>query len=181
MHPNAILISILCAAVASHAAAASGRYAITPERVAAAVTGAGLEVTPGQVTLLANVVASVAEPELKVRSIDRTGDRRLVARLQCVDSAQCLPFIVALRVDEIPIAIPHPAVQQAPAAKPPVVIVHAGSRATLLLDGLHVHITLPVISMENGAMGQTIRAASLDRQQVYIVRVVSDGILEGRL
>jgi flagella basal body P-ring formation protein FlgA len=59
--------------------------------------------------------------------------------------------------------------------------VRAGSPATLLLEGAHVHISLSVVCLESGAVGQTIRASSPDHRQVYKAQVVRDGVLEGRL
>jgi flagella basal body P-ring formation protein FlgA len=60
-------------------------------------------------------------------------------------------------------------------------VVKAGSPATLLLDGDHVHIRLSVICLQNGITGQTIRATSKDHTVVYTAEVVDGGVLKGRL
>lgn len=178
----ALVIFALCAALASPALAASGRYAITTERIAAAVSTYGIAVSPEQVTLPTNIVANVANPVLKMRSIDRAGDGRAIARLECAEANQCLPFIVTLRMTAVPVAMSSPGRSPASTQSKPVPpAVHAGSPATLQLEGTHVHIALSVICLENGAIGQTIRATSQDRSKVYIVQVVHEGILEGRL
>jgi hypothetical protein len=177
------LICIAIAAAALSALAASGRYDITTERIATAVTNSGVQVAPDQVTLFTNVVASVANPELKVQSIDRTGDGHAIARVACTDSAQCLPFMVTLRVSNganLEIASNRP-VSYGSTYKPAQFAVRQGSTTALFLDGAHVHISLSAICLENGVPGQTIRATSLDRHQTFTAQVTSDGTLRGRL
>ncbi len=177
----------LCAAVALPAAAASGRYDITAGQVAAAVTSGGMPVSPDQVTLPAEIVASVPDPVLQVRSISiaRSGEGRAVARVECAIPQQCLPFIATLDFDTrlTTDPVPQSSHGRIPAQTQPTspVVVRAGAPATLLLEGTHVHITLPVVCLESGATGQTIRARSPDHRQVYIVQVVREGVLEGRL
>ena len=174
------LICLLSAAMALPAAAAGGRYPITADEIAAAVSSRGVQVSADQVNLLADAVASVAHPALTVKSIDRLGDQSLVARLECASSDQCLPFIVKLRVNAAADAIAADALAGAQ-TRPANPVVRAGSSARLLLEGAHVHISLTVICLQSGAAGQTIRAASLDRRQTYTAQVVREGILEGRL
>lgn len=176
------LIWIVLAAAALPALAAPGRYAITTERIAEAVSNRGVQISPQQVTLLAGVVASVPNPELKVQSIDRAGVQGVIARIACADSAQCLPFLVALRVNDSDVAatVTRPAASVS-MPRPATFAVRQGATTALFLDGAHVHISLSVICLENGAPGQTIRATSVDRKQVFTVQVASNGTLRGRL
>jgi len=181
---KSIAVLALFTAVALPSLATPGRYAVTAEQVAAAVSNQAVPVSPDQITLLSGVVATVAIPELRVTSVSREGDQRAIARLECADSSQCLPFVVALRVDHFTSAYRAPVSSQRAAAtryRPADFAVRAGSAATLLLDGPHVHINLNVICLENGAPGQIIHATDRDRRQVYTAQVVQDGILEGRL
>jgi hypothetical protein len=183
MRRIANLLWIVLAAAALPALAAPGRYAITTERIAQAVSNNGVQVAPGQVSLFTGVVASVANPELKVQSIDRAGSQGVIARIACADSQQCLPFLVALHVKDDDAAMAAVA-RTAPAAstfRPGVFAVRQGATTALFLDGMHVHISLSVICLENGAPGQTIRATTTDRHQVFTVQVASDGTLRGRL
>jgi hypothetical protein len=158
-------------------AEAAGRSAITAEQVAAALNQRGLPVSVDRLTLLSNAVANTANPELKVKTIERLDDRRAAVRLECASQQQCLPFVVTVRLDAgeegIPAAIP--------VNQPKAIAVHDGSKATLRLDGTHVHITFTVICLENGSVGQTIRATSIDRHKIYMVRVADQGLLEGSL
>jgi len=158
-------------------AEAAGRSAITAEQVAAALNQRGLPVSADQLTLLSNAVANSANPELEVKTIERLDDRRAAVRLECTSQQQCLPFVVTVRLDrgveEIPEATTH--------NQPKAIVVHDGSLATLHLDGTHVHISLTVICLDNGSIGQTVRATSIDRHKVYMVRVAENGLLEGSL
>lgn len=183
---NSILSVVLGAAVALPVLAAPGRYAISAGQIAAAVTNYGMQVSPDQVNLLAGVVANVAAPELKIKSIDPAGSQRAIARLECVDSEQCLPFIVSIQLAQggIPASVSapsHGSLASPSQNRPAAVIIRAGSPAILLLDGAHVHISLAVICLDNGALGQTVRATDKDHRQTYMARVSQDGTLEGRL
>ncbi len=182
---RSILLFALCAAAVLPAVAESGRYAITSGQVAAAVSGDGMPISPDQVTLPAEIVATVPDPVLKVKSIDLAGERRALARVECAIPQQCLPFIATLDFDTRLTTDPVPQSSHgrfpAQTQQTSPTVVRAGAPATLLLEGTHVHITLPVVCLESGAMGQTIRARSPDHRQVYTVQVVREGVLEGRL
>ena len=185
MQRRSICFLIFCAAAALPALANPARYDITPDQVALAVTNRGMQVSPDRVVLLTEVVASVATPELRVKSIDRMGPARAIARLECADSEQCLPFVVAIRLTQdnsrnfVSTASTFPAANARTKAAP--IVVRAGSPALLLLNGAHVQISLGVICLDNGAPGQIVHATDRDRRQVYTARVTEDGILEGRL
>lgn len=179
---------ILGAAVAASAAPAPGHSAITPAQIAAAISAAGMQIGLDQVILLTDVVATTASPRLKVESIEPWGDGRMRVRVECAASEQCLPFYVAIRVNQAASS------RQAMAAlgssstgalgngiDPKSYVVRAGSPATLLLDGAHVHIRVAVICLENGAPGQTIRVASKDHRQTYTAKVVDEAVLRASL
>jgi hypothetical protein len=65
--------------------------------------------------------------------------------------------------------------------RPKQIVIRNGSPAMLQLDGAHVHIRIPVICLESGAAGQTIRATDKDRRRTYAAQVVDNGLLQGRL
>jgi hypothetical protein len=60
-------------------------------------------------------------------------------------------------------------------------IVKIGSHATLVIDAQRLHIKLPVICLEQGAPGQTIRVTALDRKQTYKAEVIGSTLLKGTL
>jgi hypothetical protein len=181
-----LALSIALAAASLPALAARG-YTISAAAVAAAMKGAGIDASPNQVTLLSNVLASTAEPQLRVQSVHPWGDHRFMVRIECATQNQCLPFMVGLRLaqaDTVSLAWISQSIQPTRTTHRvviPSVLVRAGSPATLLLDGDHVHIRLTVICLQNGGAGQIVRATDKSRRVVYSAEVTDNGILKGRL
>jgi len=174
--------------VMSAAPVSAAHYPITREQVASAVSRLGMQVAPGQVTLLADVVATTGEPRLTVRSIEPWGNGKMAARLECESSDQCLPFFASLNMSRE--SAVEAAASVAPSNAPAVgsqayvakhLVVRSGTPALLLLDGDKVHIRLSVICLESGALGQTIRVTDHDRKVVFRAQVVDGGLLKGRL
>jgi hypothetical protein len=178
---------ILSSAIALPAPAASSRNAITVEQVAAAMNGAGMQVSAQQVVLLSDVAATTSTPALKVESMERWGDHGMRVRLDCANREECLPFFVSVHLNERPVAQavadsrrPSPAIP-ATRVDPDSYVVRAGSPAILLLDGDHIHIKLVVVCLQNGAIGQTILASSKDHKQTYTAKVGDGAVLRGAL
>lgn len=172
---------IVTVALGFPAAAASAQSAIATEQIAAALTSAGMNATPEQVVLLTNVVATTTAPALKVDSAELWSDHRMKVRLSCVKQEECLPFFVAVRGSQSQAVLPVLAgsTQAKPSSNSPA--MRAGAHATLLLEGGHVHIQLPVVCLENGAIGQTIRVTSLDHKLTYMAQVDANRTLRGKL
>jgi hypothetical protein len=86
---------------------------------------------------------------------------------------------------EARVALPAVRATTAHAADRPVSGSHAtleaGSRATLLIEGERLHIRVPVICLESGDRGSSIRVAGLDRKQTYLAEVVDGTVLKGTL
>jgi hypothetical protein len=183
---NFISALILPLALACPVAAMGSQNAITTEQVAAAMSNAGLNTSAKQVVLLTDVVASTNAPTLKVESMEHWGDRGMKVRLSCVKPEECLPFFVAIRGGQAQAVPPDVAIRSSAAilraeSDSNSFVVRVGSRETLLLDGSHIHIQLVVVCLENGAIGQNIRVASLDHKQTYMAEVIGNKVLRGRL
>ena len=189
---NLILACIVLAIVPRPVLASAPRYSISAEQVAVAVGRIGVRVSPSQITVLADVVATTPAPVLQVRSLERLDADRFMVRLECVNEDSCLPFMTSIQVDEDEAtklasissreclrcgAASEPAQQPGPGT----VVVRSGSSAILELEGQHIHIRIPVICLQNGAAGQTIRATDKDHRRVYAAQVIDIGILRGRL
>jgi hypothetical protein len=178
----------LAVAIALPAVAAPSRAAITTTQIAAAISDAGMKISAEQVTLLTDVLATTSSPTLTVQSMEPWGDHRMKVRMDCAGSEECLPFFVAVRFDSENTTQPSGEASDRSSianlqSKLAVnsIVVRAGSPATLLLDGGHVHIRLSVVCLENGMPGQTIRVSSKDRRQTYSAEVVNKEVLRGSL
>lgn len=177
---------VVLQAMAAHAA--NENHAIRVESIAAAMSAVGMPVAPGQVTLLADVVSTSNAPRLVVRSIVKSTDHRLTVRFECERSEECLPFFARINSGVgSESQLPAPTMkEQSPGysssdgrAKPDE--IKAGTKATLLLDGDHLHISLSVICLENGTPGKRIRVAAGEHRQIYLAEVINGKLLKGSL
>lgn len=105
-------------------------------------------------------------------------------RLRCRDAGECLPFyaVVAWPSEEqmrSGIRAFTSARSPAVAAKP-AVMMRAGKDAMLFVRGAHSEMQIPVISLQNGAMGSLIRVTSRDHKQIYRAEVVNERVLTMR-
>jgi len=183
---------IVVAALTWPALAASEHYPIGTGQIAATVARMGVRIAPSQVTLLTDVVANTPNPALQVQFLQRSGADRFLVRLECESKEDCLPFIASVHVDQGEATqlaavssrlslLKEPFSSSVSGSRPETIVIRSGSSATLRLDGEHVHIRIPVICLENGSTGQTIRSTDKDHRQVYKAQVIADGVLQGKL
>ena len=194
--PRAVYCWPVCAvfAVAATTAGSCGqsspkRYPISNGAIIAAMQLKGVPVSGLQIRIAAPITASVAHPELDIRSF-AMGDKHTAQLLMsCRSSAECLPFYVSaswpvemdaanLRESLEPGANPSPDVANRTFSGD-VHSFRAGSTATLLLDGQRVHVMLRVVCLESGEPGERVRVATPDRRQEYVVDVIAPGVLKG--
>jgi hypothetical protein len=150
------------------------------------------EAEGGRVEFLSVVTSSVAKPRLRVVELAKLTPESLRMRLQCNTNRECLPFLAILHVasqaerDQI-LALWH---QRSPQSRdahmtarlsPAPNIVRAGSAVKLLIDGKNMRITVPVVCLQSGRQGQTIRVASSDRKRVYQAQVISQEFVRNTL
>lgn len=181
---SSILFSAVLA-IAALPAVAAEQYPISAGQVAAEINRMGMPVSAGQITMLADVSAATQNPALKVRSIQPQNGGGVLVRLECERAGQCLPFFVRVQTTSSGAIAntnePARAVLPSRFSSPQLPLLKSGSTATLLLEGDHVHITIPVISLQNGVPGQTIRVSSPDHRKTYSAQVVNATLLRGRL
>jgi hypothetical protein len=185
MRNTPILWSIVIAgAVLPAMAATPGHYPISIGNVAATISASGMAVSPEQITFLTEVVATTPAPTLKLRSVERIGNERFSVRMECIQSDECLPFFVGIRIgpdgeeQTAAISTRYSITGTAPRA---AAVVRAGTQVNLMLDGEHVHIRIPVTCLESGAPGQTIRVEDKSHRQVYAAQVIDGSAVRGRL
>ena len=177
-----------CAASAWGQGAAS-RFPIGNAAVIAAMQQRQVPVSGLQVRIAAPITASVAHPELEIRSLTM-GDKHTAQLLvSCRNSAECLPFYVsAAWPDEEDAAGLHMSLERAAKSLHDLKdrlpdadgnSFRAGSQATLLLDGERVHVMLRVVCLQSGEPGERVRVTTPDRRQEYVADVIAPGVLKG--
>jgi Chaperone for flagella basal body P-ring formation len=167
------------------AAQTHGRIAITPQRVANAMSDAGWKVSPGQVKLLSQVTTS-RDTWLQVVQVKHWQGDQLKVELRCHDPRACLPFYVLVneggKADKAGLTAEagvdaggKQPVVETPTEKP---LIRSGDPATLKFADKGLSITMPVICLENGQRGQRIRVASADHKRFYKAEIVGPGLLK---
>ena len=161
---------------------AAATRAISSERIVDALAVVGLRVNPDQIETLTRLDRAAPNATVRVVSV-RNGNAATDTtrvKLRCKDNHECLPFYVLVHglkgADGSDVGQ-----RSAPPLEPsaPQNMVRGGDRATLILQSPDSRMSLPVICLQSGAQGQTIRAASLDRKRLYEVEVVAAGLLKG--
>jgi len=169
------------------AAAASEHYVINPVTIASTIDRMGVKISPDQIILPADVVATTPTPMLKVLSVEKLNNERLVARLECVNGDECLPFFVDIHLGpEGEAEIDSVATEmrrELPTTQPTsgLLAVHSGAAVTLMLDGDHVHIRIRAICLQGGAPGQLIRVSDTNHRLIYLAQVVDASVVKGKL
>jgi hypothetical protein len=159
---------------------------VSARQVAHSLAEQGLPLSEDKITLSAQVLASSEVPSFDVVTSELLAERSQGAsrharlRLACQQPARCLPFFITVALPEgAELPVTHTAGMQRRADE--VISMKAGSRATLLISTLQMHIRIPVVSLQSGAVGAAIHVASLDRKQTYTAIVVSPTVLTGEM
>lgn len=149
---------------------------------------------PGvDVQLLSDVLASTPVAQLQVMAVvpwhssnaTSTGERQFAVRMTCKASHGCMPFYVLV---ELPAPLERFASVSLPSLKFPadplprpklVLAMRRGGHATLVLDDGVSHIQIPVLSLQDACVGESVRVSTLDHKQTYEGKVISTGLLKG--
>ena len=183
-------------AVAVHAAAGQKAYPIKASQAVLALSAKGVDVSALQVSMAANVVANQPHPVLEALAVgprEVTEDSanasgvRIWVKLGCREAGVCLPFYVMVA---LPAGDNAPLIEGLRKAGNMTgvgmkhdggVTMPAGAHATLVLEGSHSQIEIPVITLEPGMAGSEIRIATPDRRNFYRATVIGPGLLKGLL
>ena len=166
------------------------RYVLTPTEVAQAISKAlSKSVALPTVLLLADVTASEPNPQLDVDNVSplrmiatTASEPQLVVRVTCHVTAVCLPFyaVVSWATEELPAVYRFANVKTSAVnfqrSQP---IMRSGEHATLILEDRGTRLEIPVVSLQSGAEGQSIRAISLDHKHIYAAHVTAATVLKG--
>jgi hypothetical protein len=161
------------------------RAFITEERVAQAITSTGIPVLPAQIEFLSEFRATTADAALQVVAISPASSRGARVQLRCQDRRECLPFYVLVHGMEgsngskarLQLASLNGQTQNTLSTE----LVHGGDHATLILEAADSRIRMPVICLQSGLRGETIRVRSNDGKRIYRAEVVRANLLKGSL
>ena len=140
--------------------------------------------------LSAPVYVSHADPGLQVLRIENDAVRQ-VTRFCLVASREpgLLPFYVSISNPVLQGSLPslYPLTQaairgqrsgsDATKAVKPIYLVRQGRRATLTVNSGAVQISVSVIPLDSGAMGERIRARNPDSQRLIVANVAGEDLL----
>jgi hypothetical protein len=126
-------------------------------------------------------------PALEVREVSWDASRRRFQfRVGCLKRQSCQDFIVYVQTDQeilrratwAATGVNRP---KATAPENGAILMAAGQKARLLMQGDGLHILMPVISLQNGRMGETIRVRAIGSAHVFRAQVVSSDLLWSEL
>jgi hypothetical protein len=150
--------------------------------VADAMELTGTAVNPDQIEFLSGGNKIREGAEVRVLKVTNRTDGVLKVELRCQDNHECLPFYVLVHgLDRVNLTLPEKRAQPVTAARAPQNLIRGGDHATLILESRDSRISMPVICLQSGVRGQTIRVASTDRKQVFDAEIVANGMLKGNL
>ena len=176
---------ILASAVVAHAAGVPQRTAITREQIASALSANGIIVSHDQVVSLSDMTASSKAPHLQVVGVETQSANTAHVRLKCASTDVCLPFYVLLHWQDPDQAtntlrkwqVRNPAQADNEQLPKEEIVVHRGKAVVLVLASRHARITLPVLCLQNGARGQSVRVMNRDSKRIYLATVIAPGLV----
>jgi hypothetical protein len=182
----AIAATLLAGTNVSVRADDGSRTPISREAIMAALHSSGIGIALSQMEQLSQITATEAHPLLKVLSVDLLNGEADRVLLRCEHPNTCLPFYVVVHWG-------HPGEQASdkpgstsgrptqPGVGAESLWVRSGRFAMLVLDGEYVHLTFPVLCLQNGGRGQQVRVISKDTKKRYRARVIGPGLLTSLL
>ena len=198
-----MLIGTLCLWAGSAPLAAQSRlgqrFPLSAEAVTRALHKDGLDVHAEDVRLPMPLSTTVSDPALEVVGADRLPDGHLRLRLRCQHAGDCVAFSVTLThsvaaplvlaalaqpgaettaADGMTQGTSQPSTTPVSVAAEPV-SVRAGTRLTMLLEDGHMHIHLPVISLDSSTGDREIHVATPDHKHTYRATVVNATTVRG--
>ena len=182
---NGAVLALAAMCVGATSAAPAPLPRLTAEEVVAGFRAQGVEIDAARLTLPELALRS-PHPVLELMKIEPLPDGSARAMFRCEDRTSCIPFYVTARGLNRKLqphssaeltrrtAAPHGMVQEPP-------VIRRGSRAELEIVSPHMVIDVPVVALENGHPGESIRLASPDHKINYRGEVVAGGKLRAQL
>ena len=183
----ALAVFLVTAAALSRAQAPLPRFPLTSTLVSAALEVAGLRVTPAQIVLPLQLATESEHPVLHVIGAELVSGSRLRIRLACNSNRDCQPFFALVERSSTDPALnfmaslPSSSAPDLPIRTGTAPGIRAGQHATLLMEDDHMRISVPIISIDSGAVGKEVRVSSLDRKTTYQATVLGPQMVRGSL
>jgi len=175
-------MAILVVWVLPSAAQLHEPLSITGQDVATAMAVAGWKVDAANVKFLSQVSVIGQNGRLKVIEVAPWVENSLKVKLRCLDPRACLPFYVLVnRTAGGPESLPSLA-NSAEGTRVELTgqrpVLRSGDPATMVFNNRFLHISMPVICLQSGRQGQTIRVASIDHRRFYKAEIMGPGLLK---
>lgn len=157
---------------------------VTTSDVIAGMRTKDIVVRPSQVSMLSSIPVSTEHPQLEAVKVESlTADTSRVL-MRCVDRTSCIPFYVVVSG-----LVPTQQVSEPPSKARGLssrgtsgpVVVKRGAKVTMEIVSPEMVITLPVVCLQSGHLGEKIKATSPDQKITYLGEIVSPKLLRGRL
>jgi hypothetical protein len=132
----------------------------------------------GTLSLLTSGLEVPAQARLHLARVSPLGNGRRLLRFECEFRRQCLPFEVVLDVpgrrdDELVQPDTRGSAVPPPRRCPPLApVVRPGQRVQLMEESSGLRLTVPVVCLQPGALGQKIRVRNLATRRVVVARVL---------
>ena len=184
--PASILAMLLIvgSGLLARASGTPERATITRGQIVNALVTNGIHVSEGQVYPLAEITASgPGAPRLEVVSVRPQNGNTANVRLKCANTRLCLPFYVLIHwqdPDQVKDALLSGHLRTLSSAETlsrEEMLVKSGRTATLVLERENSRITMPVLCLQSGARGQSVRVRSKDSNKVYLATVIASGLV----
>ena len=175
-----LMLATLLAGASLSSAASKERVAIQPMEIARAISTGGVRISPDQIEQLSSVSAAEPSPKLQLVELASLDGDLMKARLRCESSKVCLPFYVLVHwhdadasKDGASSSHQFSLIGSRQLARKES-LVHKGQTATMIFDGENIHMTLPVICLQNAGRGQWVRVASTDTKRTFMAQVTGE-------
>jgi Chaperone for flagella basal body P-ring formation len=177
-----VIVLLLAGAGISVRAEDAPRTRISRECILRALHSSGVSILPNQVEELSGMTAAEPNRPLKVLSIDMLDADSDKVLLRCEHPNTCLPFYVLVhwgRLEDGSVSRPGQTdrKQAQPEQRAGNLLVRSGRIVVLILDGEYIHMTMPVLCLQNGGRGQQVRVISKDTKKRYVARVTGPGVV----
>lgn len=161
------------------------RTPISRDCILRALHSSGVSILPEQMEELSGMTAAEPNPPLKVLSVDMLDADSDKVLLRCEHPNTCLPFYVLVNWGRLEDGSARPGRPDRkpgePEPQPVNLLVRSGRTVVLMLEGEYIHMTLPVLCLQNGGRGQQVRVISKDTKKRYVARVTGPGVVTSAL